>query len=76
MRAAIQERIWCVGVLTDYSARQHAIPLANRVRWSDRMVSNARVETRGSVFPKWQVSSTGSLLPELPRIFEIRGGDS
>ena len=31
---------------------------------------------RGLRFPKWQVTSDGGLLPELPRLFEILGGDS
>jgi hypothetical protein len=30
---------------------------------------------RGLRFPKWQVTSDGGLLPELPRLFEILDGD-
>jgi hypothetical protein len=31
---------------------------------------------RGLRFPKWQVTSNGGLLPDLPRIFDLLGGDS
>jgi hypothetical protein len=31
---------------------------------------------RGLRFPKWHVSSDGGLLPELPRLFDLLGGDS
>jgi hypothetical protein len=31
---------------------------------------------RGLRFPKWQVTSDGGLLPELPQIFDVLGGDS
>ena len=31
---------------------------------------------RGVRFPKWQVTSNGGLLPELPRLFDWLGGDS
>jgi len=31
---------------------------------------------RGLRFPKWQITSNGGLLPGLPRIFDLLGGDS
>lgn len=31
---------------------------------------------RGLRFPKWQVTFNGVLLPELPELFDVRGGDS
>jgi hypothetical protein len=31
---------------------------------------------RGLRFPKWQVTSDGGLLPDLPRLFDLLGGDS
>jgi hypothetical protein len=31
---------------------------------------------RGLRFPKWQVTSDGDLLPDLPRLFELLGGES
>jgi hypothetical protein len=31
---------------------------------------------RGLRFPKWQVTSDGGPLPELPRLFEVLGGES
>jgi hypothetical protein len=31
---------------------------------------------RGLRFPKWQITSNGGLLPELPQIFDALGGDS
>jgi hypothetical protein len=30
----------------------------------------------GVRFPKWQVTANGGLLPELPRLFDLLGGDS
>ena len=33
-------------------------------------------EKKGLRFPKWRVNSNGGLLPELPRFFDLLGGDS
>jgi hypothetical protein len=49
---------------------------AVRAKHQRREVLGLRGAKRGLRFPRWQVSSDGGLLPELPRFFDLLGGDS
>jgi hypothetical protein len=39
-------------------------------------VLDLRGAKRGLRFPKWQVTPNGKLLPDLPQLFDLLGGDS
>jgi len=49
---------------------------AVRLKCQRREVLGLEGAKRGVRFPKWQVTSNGGLLPELPRLFDLLGGDS
>ena len=49
---------------------------AVRAKHQRSQLLGLRGAKRGLRFPKWQVTSDGGLLPGLPRLFEILGGDS
>lgn len=48
---------------------------AVRAKYQRREVLGLKGAKRGLRFPKWQVSPDGALLPELPRLFDLLGGD-
>jgi hypothetical protein len=49
---------------------------ALRAKHQRREVLGLKAAERGLGFPKWQVNSHGGLLPELPRLFDVLGGNS
>ena len=49
---------------------------AVRTKYQRNEVLGLKGAKRGLRYPKWQVTSDGGLLPELPRLFEALGGES
>jgi nucleoid DNA-binding protein len=49
---------------------------AVRTKYQRNEVLGLQGAKRGLRYPKWQVTSDGGLLPELPRLFEVLGGES
>jgi hypothetical protein len=49
---------------------------AVRAKHQRREVLGLQAAKRGLRFPKWQVTSNGGLLPGLPQLFNLLGGDS
>jgi hypothetical protein len=49
---------------------------AVRAKYQRNEVLGLKGAKRGLRYPKWQVTSDGGLLPELPRLFEVLGGES
>ncbi len=47
-----------------------------RTKYQRNEVLGLKGAKRGLRYPKWQVTSDGGLLPELPRLFEVLGGES
>jgi len=49
---------------------------AVRAKHQRREVLGLQGAKRGQRFPKWQVTPNGKLLPDLPQLFKLLGGDS
>ena len=49
---------------------------AVRTKYQRNEVLGLKGAKRGLRYPKWQVTSDGGLLPELPRLFDVLGGES
>jgi hypothetical protein len=49
---------------------------AGRAKHQRHEVLGLKGAKRGLRFPKWQVTSDGGFLPELPWLFDLLGGDS
>jgi len=47
-----------------------------RTKYQRNEVLGLKGAKRGLRYPKWQITSDGGLLPELPRLFEVLGGES
>jgi hypothetical protein len=61
------------GAFAEFTGISHEVVRAKHQR---REVLGLKEAKRGLRFPKWQLTFEGGLLPELPRLFDLFGGDS